>query len=484
MLKHRTLIALFAFFSLVASTALCADQPVRAEIHGGWLTLHAEPSANGYQLRVSGPGELYVEQDVDAWQTPTVGLDALPDGLYRWELRAVGEARDRSRPIVDKGRIVSAEPAVLSGRFALHDGAVVDATLPERATKALQYAEDLSVQGSACIGLDCADNEDYYYDTLRLKENNLRIHFDDTSASASFPANDWLIEINDSANNSESYFAIRDETADATLLHLAAGAPRHSLHVDQHGKVGFGTANPAADLHVVSGNTPSLRLEQDGTEGFTPQTWEVVGNEHGFFIKDITHSSAFPVMVLAGAPNKALVLDADGEVGVGTDEPARPIHIVADTAHIAFENTAGTRWNVGANPNDSYVVSRNSSGGKEIEVTAEGAIHFRHGATQLATLGADGSLEVAGAVRTSAALCAGTDCGALADPAQVPSIQDHADSMWALGHLPQVGDVDAGGTVDLNQTIGGLITELELAHAFIDRLDRELQALRAQVEGQ
>ena len=37
--------------------------------------------------------------------------------------------------------------------------------------------ENMVVQGSACIGLDCVNGEDFTNATLRLKENNLRISF-------------------------------------------------------------------------------------------------------------------------------------------------------------------------------------------------------------------------------------------------------------------------------------------------------------------
>ena len=48
--------------------------------------------------------------------------------------------------------------------------------------------DDLIVDGSACIGFDCVNGESFGFDTLRLKENNLRIKFQDTSSSASFPS--------------------------------------------------------------------------------------------------------------------------------------------------------------------------------------------------------------------------------------------------------------------------------------------------------
>ena len=60
--------------------------------------------------------------------------------------------------------------------------------------------DDCIIQGSTCIGLDCVNGESFGFDTLRLKENNLRIKFQDTSNTASFPKNDWQITANESSN--------------------------------------------------------------------------------------------------------------------------------------------------------------------------------------------------------------------------------------------------------------------------------------------
>ena len=60
--------------------------------------------------------------------------------------------------------------------------------------------DDLIVDGSACIGFDCVNGESFGFDTIRLKENNLRIKFDDTSVAASFPRTDWQLTANASAN--------------------------------------------------------------------------------------------------------------------------------------------------------------------------------------------------------------------------------------------------------------------------------------------
>ena len=149
---------------------------------------------------------------------------------------------------------------------------IVALALPSFAYADQVVLDDQIVTGSQCVGQDCNNGEAFSFDTLRLKENNLRIHFQDTSNSSSFPTNDWRIIINDSANGGANYFAIEDSSAGKVPFRVEAGAPEHSLYVDDSGKVGFGTAAPVVDLHTVNGNTPTLRLEQNGTSGFTSQT--------------------------------------------------------------------------------------------------------------------------------------------------------------------------------------------------------------------
>ena len=99
--------------------------------------------------------------------------------------------------------------------------------------------DDLIVYGSECIGQDCVNGENFSFDTLRLKENNLRIHFFDTSNSGSFPSTDWRITINDTFNGGDNYFSIDNATANTSLLRIMAD-----------GNVGIGTTSPSERLHV------------------------------------------------------------------------------------------------------------------------------------------------------------------------------------------------------------------------------------------
>ena len=98
---------------------------------------------------------------------------------------------------------------------------------------------------------------------------------------------------------------IDDATAGNSPFTIEAGAPSHSLYVDDGGRLGFGTSTPVVELHVKDGDTPTLRLEQDGSSGFTPQTWDLAGNETNFFIRDVTNGSALPFRIRPGASSSA-----------------------------------------------------------------------------------------------------------------------------------------------------------------------------------
>ncbi|MEZ6064416.1 MAG: hypothetical protein R3B90_01635 [Planctomycetaceae bacterium] len=185
------------------------------------------------------------------------------------------------------------------------------------------FADDVIVQGSLGVGVDTVNNEAFGADTIRIKENNLRIHFDDTSVGT-FPANDWRIIVNETTDGALNHFSIEDSTASSTPFRIVAGAPNNSLLVDDNGNVGFGTASPALELHAVDGDTAALRLEQDGSGGFTPHSWDIAGNETNFFIRDVTSGSRLPFRIRPGAPTSSIDIAADGDVGLGTGSPCRP----------------------------------------------------------------------------------------------------------------------------------------------------------------
>jgi len=108
--------------------------------------------------------------------------------------------------------------------------------------------DDLIVTGSECVGFDCANGESFGFDTLRLKENNTRIAFVDTSNTGSFPTTDWEITANDSANGGASYLAFKDRDAGTFPFKVLAGVRNNALYVGGY-SIGIGTASPTS--HAV-----------------------------------------------------------------------------------------------------------------------------------------------------------------------------------------------------------------------------------------
>lgn len=238
------------------------------------------------------------------------------------------------------------------------------------------FLDDIIVDGSACIGFDCVNGESFGFDTLRIKENNLRIKAQDTSTSASFPSNDWQITFNDSSNGGANKFSIDDISGGKTPMTIEANAPSHSLFVDDGGRLGLGTSAPVADIHVKSGNTPTLRLEQDGSSGFAAQIWDVAGNEANFFIRDASNGSTLPFRLFPGAPSNALSIAASGKVGLGTTSPAEKLTVFAsgaDLPRVRLDNNDSTsKWHMDVSDNEDFRISVDGSGAQEMIITEQG----------------------------------------------------------------------------------------------------------------
>ncbi len=270
-MKHQITTAILAIFLLTAGAALAAPA---VSIGAGSVEFAAGGAGT---LTVSGPEGYEHSQAIDGHASLSLydeAGNALADGAYSWQITLDGVAPEERSERAVKGQSTS-------GVFTIDGGSVVNPhALEDGLTKDQVFLDDLIVDGSACVGQDCANGESFGFDTLRLKENNLRIKFDDTSSSSSFPNNDWQLTANDSANGGANKFSIDDITHGKTPFTVGANAPSNALYLEgSTGDVGLGTATPVVELHVVDGDSPTLRLEQDGSSGFTPQTWDVAGNE-------------------------------------------------------------------------------------------------------------------------------------------------------------------------------------------------------------
>lgn len=377
-MMHKSIIAAGVALSIANATASPLEPQslpdVEVAMSGAQIVLKTDTQAGGHNVFLRHPdGRLaeHVFHGDEAMALPAQWPSAgWPDGTYAYEIRPVRSARVRtSLPSVE----ADPRPAeIWSGSFAVHDGRLVEATTEETGELAVNaspgtstghavaplardfspvlpaqtFNVDVQVQGSICVGFDCTNSESYAFDTIRLKENNTRIAFRDTSTAGGFPANSWMLVANDSASGGRDYFAIQDLETSHLPFYVMAGAPSNALNVATNGFVGLGTSAPTQALTILKANTPALRLEQSAGE-FAAQAWDVAANESGLFVRDASGGDLVPFRIAAGTPSDTLSINARG-IAVGAGQPRARLQVTdtnatADGQQLRLESDTRSR---------------------------------------------------------------------------------------------------------------------------------------------
>jgi len=273
------------------------------------------------------------------------------------------------------------------------------------------FYDDVVIQQSLGVGMDVNNGENFGFSTILLKENNLRITFEDTSNSGSFPTNDWQLTANESTNGGKNRFSIEDLTAGQVPFTVSAGAPDHALYVHNNGNLGIRSDAPAQDVHITSDDSPTLRLEQSADAGLPTRSWDLVGNEAGLTVRDVTAGGAVPFQIEPDAPQDSLVLGVNGiGLGVGTATARLHVRETADAPAALIENTHATEGdrtvlrlkNKGpAGLKISNTTTAGTASEWEVVATDAGTLIIRSGGSQVFELDASGNLTVTGALSDS-----------------------------------------------------------------------------------
>jgi hypothetical protein len=471
-----------------SSIAPAAQQPVaEIGISPGTLTFNPQVNGTAMVLTVSGPDGYAFSKTFAKGVTPSFAVLAgdgpLADGSYHWELKAMPVLDAEARKLIvaarelgdeslidearDKG-LLPATPLVQSGWVTVIDGAfAVPGATEEKVAKDIVHNDDVIIDGSLCVGNDCYSGLAFGFDTIVLMENNLRIFFDDTSTIQNYPRNDWRIICNDSTDGGGRYFAIEDATEVSNILMLEAGAPDHSLYVDSYGDVGINTSTPYYELHIVDGDSPCVRLDQDGSYGWTPQKWDLCGNESNFFIRDATHASKLPFRIEPDAPTDSIFIKSNGNVGMGTGSPSTQLEL-EDTAPVilTLHNTLGADWRFNSANNGTFRFF--DEGDSDIEFVLQ----------QDGDLTITGSLTASGSTFPDYVFKPGYDLMPLSDLATFIAENQH------LPDVPTAGDVNGGKSINMTELQVKLLEKVEELTLYLLDHQETIKSQAAMIESQ
>lgn len=189
------------------------------------------------------------------------------------------------------------------------------------------YAEADVIAGSSLgVGVDIVNGEDFGFATIKMKENNTRILFDDSDdPGGSAPSNDWQLVANSSSNGGDEYFAIEDVTAGTLPFVVSAGAPDNSFFLDSSGNLGIGTNAPSATLDV-NGTIKAATFVGDGS-GLTGITGGTGGVSNA---GSTTISAGTGVIDFQTNGESRMQVTNTGNVGIGTTSPSAKLEVNGD----------------------------------------------------------------------------------------------------------------------------------------------------------
>jgi hypothetical protein len=417
--RSRVLLSLSLLLLIVPLTTFAAAENHetigRMTANAAGLSFQIGSDNENVTLTISGPNDFrYTHQFASAHSISLRLRDigaTLPDGSYTYEMRLAPRVPDSVRAQIAAAREAGDDAALerirntaglrempaQSGSFTIMNGSLLSsdtvepsnpsepktvvalsnsgmptAQLHNAPVKALDVvtADDAIIQGSLCVGLDCVNNESFGFDTIRLKENNTRIKFEDTSTSTGFPTTDWQLTANDSASGGANKFSIEDITDSKVPFTITGNAPTNSIFVDSTGRLGLRTSTPVLDVHISTSNTPAIRQEQTNAGGFTAQTWDIGGNEANWFVRDVTGGSRLPLRIRPGAPTSSIDIAASGNVGIGNASPTSFLDVngtirarVNNAFGLQFSKADGTAGDVAGLDSTNALILKGLGGG-------------------------------------------------------------------------------------------------------------------------
>lgn len=274
------------------------------------------------------------------------------------------------------------------------------------------------------------------------------------------------------------------------------------------------------NVTIQTGDTPQLRIDQTGSSGFTPQTWDVAGNEANFFVRD-ADTGRLPFRVRPDAPESAIDIAASGNVGFGDASPDATINVQRGdgTAKILVEELIGTAarrtlfeivnngqasftirdqvggvagpntWQFATRGGDAFEINKGGTGGTEFLIRGNGSVQMGPGATTNFNLSSTGNLTIAGTLTEGSSRAVKTAFEPVDPAAILAAVSELPVAEWSYRsdrgtrHLgPMAEDFAAMFGLGSDDTGIAALDEAGVALAAIQGLNLLIEEQRAQIE--
>ncbi|MEM9548006.1 MAG: hypothetical protein AAGA77_18640 [Bacteroidota bacterium] len=93
------------------------------------------------------------------------------------------------------------------------------------------------------------------------------------------------------------------------------GTTNRGIQINDNGGVKM-YSQDVLEVEIETGDTPTIRMTQDGTKGWQPHTWDIGANEANFFVRDLTGGSKLPFRIQGNANQNRITINGDN-VGIG-----------------------------------------------------------------------------------------------------------------------------------------------------------------------
>jgi hypothetical protein len=378
------------------------------------------------------------------------------------------------------GELNMTKTYLLAGLFALG--------LASAATAQTTFSNDVSIKGGGtedqlCVGDNCANDEVYASNKvkIRIKDENTALEFSDVNDD------DWVIEANQGGFQN---LRMGNETDGRKPFVIEGSAPSNTLFLDSlangDSAIGIGTSLPAMPIHI---RAASARVRLDGT-GATSKAWDIAAGSDIFFSQADRGRTRFVVEHSDGFPD-VVRIDENGNLGLGITHPAGALHIDRNdgTGKIIVANRSGSgaqEMLLMQSDGGGYFTLKNTTSGRDWFFTHENNIGGRFIITSSTNpsqglfLEPDGDMQIGGTLTTGGGTCGGGCDLVFTDGYALPSIAEHAEEMFTLGHLPNVGPTPENAPINVSDKLGRMLNELEHAHIFIAQQDAIISEMRAE----